>query len=77
VSDPSTLFIFFTLETIGMRGGGSRTEGGKAAERLFIVYFKALGTFMKRLSMFKKLLVSMEANLIIVCGKCGMKKLIT
>jgi hypothetical protein len=32
-SDPSTFYIFFTLETKGM-GGFSRIEGGKAAEDL-------------------------------------------
>jgi hypothetical protein len=33
VSGPSTLSIYFTLETKGMEGF-SRTEGGKAAEDL-------------------------------------------
>jgi hypothetical protein len=33
-SVPSTLSMFFTLETKGMGGGFSRTEGGKAAADL-------------------------------------------
>jgi hypothetical protein len=39
--------------------------------------YKALGIFMRNLSIFLKLLVFMEANLIRVCGQCDMKKLIT